>query len=234
MLGKNDLYKHKCIECVLVGMLGIQGFVAIHSLEEAKQAAEEQLVKVESELVSKYENEIMMIQNQHIDLVEQLEGSYQEQIQSLQGKIESLNQQNASLLEKNKALQEEAVANKATQSNTKQAAPTNMTSLGRFRISFYDTTYNSQEGWGYQTASGMSLKGKNLYDKLIAAPPNIPLGSKVYLEFETNPELNGTYTAVDRGGAIKGNKIDVFYEDNNMEGSALDMGIKYAKAYLVK
>ena len=55
----------------------------------------------------------------------------------------------------------------------------------------------------------------------------------MYLEFEDNPELNGVYTGVDRGGAIKGNRIDVFYEDYNMKGSVWDMGVKYANVYLI-
>ena len=105
--------------------------------------------------------------------------------------------------------------------------------LGEYRISFYDTSHNSQEGWGYQTASGVSLKGKNINDSLIACPPEIPLGTELYLEFEDAPELSGVYTCVDRGGAIKGNKIDVFYEDYNMPQTVWDMGIKYANVYIM-
>lgn len=105
--------------------------------------------------------------------------------------------------------------------------------MGEYRISFYDTSHNSQEGWGYQTASGVSLEGKNINDRLLACPPEIPLGTDLYLDFKEAPELSGVYTCVDRGGAIKGNKIDVFYEDYNMPNTVWDMGIKYADVYVM-
>ena len=55
-----------------------------------------------------------------------------------------------------------------------------------------------------QTATGVNLKA-NPDAKVIAVDPSvIPLGSKVYVEGY------GYATAADTGGAIKGNKIDVF------------------------
>ena len=54
------------------------------------------------------------------------------------------------------------------------------------------------------TATGIDLKA-NKNAKVIAVDPNvIPLGSKVYVQGY------GEATAADTGGAIKGNKIDVF------------------------
>lgn len=41
----------------------------------------------------------------------------------------------------------------------------------------------------------------------IAAPPDIPFGSKIYI-----PALNHTYTVTDRGGDIKGDRLDLFME----------------------
>lgn len=57
--------------------------------------------------------------------------------------------------------------------------------------------------------SGVTATGVNLHAnpnaKVIAVDPNvIPLGSKVHVEGY------GTFTAADTGGAIKGNKIDIF------------------------
>lgn len=51
---------------------------------------------------------------------------------------------------------------------------------------------------------------------LIAVDPRvIPLGSKVLLLFEnkSHKRYNGVYTARDTGGAIKGNKIDLYMGD---------------------
>lgn len=58
----------------------------------------------------------------------------------------------------------------------------------------------------------------------IAVDPSvIPYGSQV--------EINGhTYTAQDTGGAIKGNRIDVYF-DNHQD--ALNFGVQYAEVFLI-
>jgi 3D (Asp-Asp-Asp) domain-containing protein len=50
------------------------------------------------------------------------------------------------------------------------------------------------------TASGLKVKEKNT----IACPPNFPMGTKI------NIEGYGMYVCEDRGGAIKGNHIDIY------------------------
>ena len=52
------------------------------------------------------------------------------------------------------------------------------------------------------TASGLKVKEK----RTIACPPNFPLGTKLKIKGM------GTYTCEDRGGAIKGNHIDIYME----------------------
>jgi 3D (Asp-Asp-Asp) domain-containing protein len=60
----------------------------------------------------------------------------------------------------------------------------------------------------------------------IAVDPDvIPIGSEVYLEGL------GRFTAEDTGGAIKGNRIDIYMEDHNR---ALLFGVQETKAYLSK
>ncbi|MCY8498619.1 3D domain-containing protein, partial [Bacillus atrophaeus] len=67
------------------------------------------------------------------------------------------------------------------------------------------TAYSANDGGiSGVTATGVDLN-KNPNAKVIAVDPKvIPLGSKVYVEGY------GEATAADTGGAIKGNKIDVF------------------------
>jgi 3D (Asp-Asp-Asp) domain-containing protein len=52
------------------------------------------------------------------------------------------------------------------------------------------------------TASGLKVKTK----RTLACPPQYPFGTKVKIEGM------GTYTCEDRGGAIKGNKFDIYVE----------------------
>ncbi|MEH6943622.1 LysM peptidoglycan-binding and 3D domain-containing protein [Bacillus sp. JJ722] len=74
------------------------------------------------------------------------------------------------------------------------------------------------------TATGFNL-GENPDAKVIAVDPNvIPLGTKVYVEGY------GYATALDTGGAIKGNKIDVFIPN---ESEAKQWGVKQVKVQIL-
>ena len=113
------------------------------------------------------------------------------------------------------------------------------------RVTAYDLSVEScgrpvgSSGYGI-TASGVSLAGQSLWSaRAIAVDPSvIPLGSKVQLSFE-NPAMqqyNGVYTAVDTGGAIVGNKIDLFMGDygNNAEADeVMSFGVQNAKAVVL-
>ncbi len=67
----------------------------------------------------------------------------------------------------------------------------------------------------------------------IAVDPRvIPLYSTVYVQFPKGwGHLNGYYKAMDTGGAIKGNKIDVFMET---KGACLKFGRRNVKIYFIK
>jgi 3D (Asp-Asp-Asp) domain-containing protein len=74
------------------------------------------------------------------------------------------------------------------------------------------------------TATGINIKA-NPNAKVIAVDPSvIPLGSKVYVEGF------GEATAADTGGAIKGNRIDVFIPS---EQGALNFGVKQLKVTIL-
>lgn len=75
------------------------------------------------------------------------------------------------------------------------------------------------------TATGINLK-KNPNQKVISVDPKvIPLGSKVYVQGY------GYAIAGDTGGAIKGNKIDLFVPT---EKQALDWGRRTVKVQILK
>ena len=67
------------------------------------------------------------------------------------------------------------------------------------------------------TATGKNLAGHTLQSaRAIAVDPRvIPLGSKVRIKFKDKEmqQYNGVYTACDTGGAINGNRIDLFAGD---------------------
>jgi rare lipoprotein A len=47
-----------------------------------------------------------------------------------------------------------------------------------------------------------------LEGRTIAADSSIPFGTQIYI-----PELGKTFTVTDRGGAIKGDRLDMYMED---------------------
>lgn len=98
-------------------------------------------------------------------------------------------------------------------------AYTDYRSLGEFVISHYcdcETCCNKSDGI---TASGT----KATAGRTIAADPDVlPMGSVVIID-------GHTYTVEDVGGAIKGNRIDIFM---NSHEEAIKAGVKTAEVYL--
>ncbi len=72
------------------------------------------------------------------------------------------------------------------------------------------------------TASGHKIKTG---DKFVAAPPEYPFGTMMDI-----PGY-GKVPVLDRGGAIKGNKLDVFFSTHQ---EALNWGRRYLKVKIVK
>lgn len=114
------------------------------------------------------------------------------------------------------------------------------TELGIFIITAYDLSPQSCEksiddiGYGV-TSTGFNLKGLNWESaRVISVDPRvIPYHSKVYISFldEAHYKYDGVYTAKDTGGAIEGNRIDLFIEDSEGEVSteAINFGVAKAK-----
>lgn len=93
--------------------------------------------------------------------------------------------------------------------------------LGSFRVTAYCHCVKCCGKSDGITATGTKVKE----GRTIAVDPDvIPLGSKV--------ELDGhTYIAEDVGGAINGNKIDIYF---NSHEEALIWGVQYKKIYLME
>ncbi len=66
---------------------------------------------------------------------------------------------------------------------------------------------------------GITASGKPVQEGVtVAAPSDIPLGTKLYI-----PALKHTYTVTDRGGAITGNRLDLYVA---VKEKALTFGVK--------
>lgn len=94
-----------------------------------------------------------------------------------------------------------------------------LVSLGTYKITAYCGCAKCCDKTDGITASGTHVTA----GRTIAAPREIPFGTKIV--------INGhTYTVEDRGGAIKGNRIDIYF---NSHEEALDYGIQYHEIFKV-
>lgn len=102
--------------------------------------------------------------------------------------------------------------------------------IGNFKNTFYCAGYCCNGKWAGITATGAT---PTVGTTIAVDPSVIPLGSKVYLEFqnENSKELNGYYIAQDTGGGIKGYRIDVLVSDHD---EAYKYGVGKCKVYIVK
>ncbi len=125
------------------------------------------------------------------------------------------------------AITEESVipeSQESTESTSTASAPSTNTAASKELIMEATAYTASCDGCSGITATGINLK-ENPNAKIISVDPTIiPLGSKVYVEGF------GEAIAGDTGGAIKGNKIDVFIPSQQ---DAINFGVKQLKVTIL-
>lgn len=78
---------------------------------------------------------------------------------------------------------------------------------------------------------GITASGTKARPGVVAVDPNvIPLGTKLYIESMDGTGSYGFASAEDKGGAIKGNRIDLFYANRS---DALKFGRRQVKVYVL-
>lgn len=92
------------------------------------------------------------------------------------------------------------------------------TSLGEFRVTVY-TPYDDGGKWGYQTATGTTSE----HLRTCAVDPKvIPLGTELEIKGE---KMSLTVKAVDTGSAVKGKRIDLFFD------GTVEEALQWAEAF---
>lgn len=96
----------------------------------------------------------------------------------------------------------------------------------------YDLSFESTGKNPGDNGYGITYSGTKAGPGTVAVDPNvIPLGTKLYIESLDGSEDYGFAVAEDTGGAIKGNKIDLFVEDSD---EVKKFGIREVKVYILK
>ncbi|MGE7675279.1 LysM peptidoglycan-binding domain-containing protein [Lysinibacillus sp. NPDC094403] len=118
-----------------------------------------------------------------------------------------------------------ATSNTASKNNAPEATAPATNNTASKEIIVEASAYTAScEGCSGITATGINLK-TNPNAKVISVDPTIiPLGSKVYVEGY------GEAIAGDTGGAIKGNRIDVFFPSQQ---DAINFGVKQLKVTIL-
>lgn len=114
------------------------------------------------------------------------------------------------------------------------------TSRGGFRFdsefdmvaTAYDLSFESTGKYPGDPYYGITASGLKAQPGTVAVDPSvIPLGTKLYIASTDGSPDYGFATALDTGGAIKGNRIDLFMEDN---ADCLRFGIRQVKVYILE
>lgn len=87
-------------------------------------------------------------------------------------------------------------------------------------------TYGDSGSWGDVTATGKSVQ----VGYVAVDPRVIPLGSRLYITYPDGSAGYGFAVAEDTGGAIKGNRVDLFYETRE---EAIQFGRRKMKVYVL-
>ncbi|WP_405101660.1 3D domain-containing protein [Oceanobacillus sp. FSL H7-0719] len=96
-----------------------------------------------------------------------------------------------------------------------------------FEITQYTSGYESTQKRKGEAGYGITASGEYVQEGLtIACSPDIPFGTKIYIEI-----LDHTYTCFDRGSLITSGKIDVYVNDLS---KAIRFGRQKSRGYIVK
>lgn len=116
---------------------------------------------------------------------------------------------------------DDAMAARAALPVEQVAKPTNLVSLGVFRTTGYCSCRKCSGKWGRTTATGTVPVAQHT---VAVDPRRIPYGTKLL--------INGvTYVAEDCGSKVKGNHIDIYYNDHR---TAQIHGLRRAEVFVVR
>lgn len=85
--------------------------------------------------------------------------------------------------------------------------------------------YPGNSGYGITATGTVAKRNSSGYSSVAVDPRIIPLGTKLYIDGY------GYAVAEDIGGAIKGNKIDLYF---NGEGEVYNWGVRWVDVYILK
>ncbi|MCO1599782.1 3D domain-containing protein [Desulfosporosinus nitroreducens] len=88
-------------------------------------------------------------------------------------------------------------------------------------VTAYTANDRGMDGKGITASGELVQEGRT-----IAADPSVAFGTKIYI-----PEFEKTYTVTDRGGAIRGDRLDLYMEKRS---DAIEFGVWELEVWIKK
>lgn len=102
------------------------------------------------------------------------------------------------------------------------------------RVTAYDLSYESCKKYPDHPEYGIGASGKRVKEyHSIAAGPELPFGTRVYIPALKDTPNSGIYTVEDRGSAIKENCLDIFMGESAYD-ECMRFGVQYLDVYVLE
>lgn len=176
-------------------------------------------VKIVENQKKKEEEQKQIIEKEVEEKNKEIEEKSKE-VQEKDDKIKNIESEKSNLekkvkdLSKKKELEKQQVVASANRSSiSRNTTSTGNTSSGKVfngeATAYGATRLNGGAGSGKTATGATPIQGRTIaVDRRL-----VPLGSKVRVTCPGYPSVNGVYIAEDVGGAIKGNRIDIYFND---------------------
>jgi 3D (Asp-Asp-Asp) domain-containing protein len=98
-------------------------------------------------------------------------------------------------------------------------------------VTAYDLSYQSCQKYPDDPLYGVTASGERVKEwYTVAAGPEIPFGTKIYIPYFADKPNGGIFTVQDRGGGIDNGQIDVYIKDYN---ECMEFGRRELEVYIL-
>lgn len=120
------------------------------------------------------------------------------------------------------------------ESKVNRGAERNLGTPVLMRVTAYDLSYASCKKTKDHPEYGIGASGKRVKEyHSIAAGPELPFGTRVYIPALKDTPNSGIYTVEDRGSAIKENCLDIFMGESAYD-ECMEFGVQYLEVYILE
>lgn len=156
------------------------------------------------------------------------------QIKELNRKVETVNTENEKLKSQLKKISPPSLpsAKSSTSTLSRGGSLLSMEHMGSFRVTAYSLAYEDCEKYEDDPEYGIGANMKPIKEwHTIAMDKSIPFGTKVYIPYFKDMPNGGIFYKEDHGGAIKGNRIDVYMKSSK---KCREFGVRQLDVYIIR